>query len=437
MSSLFDTEFQSIESMLGEPERSSYYSNPNNYVNSTWLKNQLRTVFKSKEKYSYYLRSGEALMSEVTALEFSLESFMKSVEGYAKINAVASKIIKSDRFRTLSSSSQDAVRGLLKHSSENYKFLMGGDANMSLEELAGQKGTESRGIKRVFEIIVQAIKRVIVAIANFFKGIFVHIRSFFRKFTYAAMQKNFAIAVQAAKANPNLAVTINKYHKSGYSSKLSKFLQEIPKKSADIQKNYTEIIKMVTEFANKKSNFLDNAMFQAKLKTAGMCVNNTAHSLMAAGVKVTNGKISMDKVAQMNTLIFGNAKGVGKMTVKAQTFLKHVQSAGLDKINMDQVLNTISKGMTDLQAKVTEANKAYERVKANMLAQKSGIMRGILQFCQSSFQQSLAICRLAIEFYKIASGVLYQTYAATVRAVVSIAKGKAKATAPAKGGKKK
>ena len=438
MSSLFDTEFQSIESMLGEPERSSYYSNPNNYVNSTWLKNQLKTLFRSKEKYSYYLKCGDALMNEVTALTFSLETFMRSVEGYAKINATASKIIKSNGFRNLSTESQNAVRGLLRHSAENYKYLVGGDANMSTEELAGQKATESKGIKRVFEIIGQAIKRVILAIANFFKGIFIHIRSFFRKFTYSAMQKNFAIAVQAAKQNPNMTVTLNKYSKSGYSKGLAKFLQEIPKKSADIQKNYNDIIKMVTEFANKKTNVIDAAIFQTKLKACGMCVNNVSRSLLAAKIKVTsNGKLQLDKTAQINALIFDGAKGVGKMTVKASAFLKDVQSAGLDKINMDQVLNTISKGMTDLQAKVTEANKAFDKVKANMMAQKNGFVRGLLQFCQSSFQQSLGVCRLAIEFYKISSGVLYQTYVATVKAVVTIAKGGSKTPAPAKGGKKK
>ena len=435
--SIFDNEIQSIESMFGEVEHSSYYSNPNNYINSTWLKTKIKEVFKTKEKPSYYLLCAESLMSEVNALTFSLESHVRNIEACAKINDMASNIIKSSQYQNLSEESKDAIRRLASESFRDYKVLIAGDESMSKEEFLGQTAGQSKGIKRIFEIIGQAIKRVILAIANFFKGIFVQIRSYFRKFTYSAMQKNFAAAVQAAKANPQMKITMRNYSKSGFSSGLAKFLQEIPKKSADIQKNYTTVIKSVTEFAGKKANIIDNVAFQTKLKAITMCVDNTAKSMMAAGIQMDkNGRLKYEKTMQMNKLIYGTEKGVGQMVVNANTFLKQVQSAGLDKINMDQVLNAISKGMTDLQSKVTEASKAYDMVKRNMLAQKNGIVRGLLQFAQSSFQHSLSVCKIAIEFYKLASGVLYKAYAQTVKAVVTIAKGGAKNVPAAKGGKK-
>ena len=438
--SVFNNEIQSLESMFGEPDRTQYYSNPENYINSTWLKRKIKEVFNSRESVNYYLLAGESLMGEVEALTFSLESHVRNIEAYAKINATASEIAKSSVFNRLSLESQSAIKQLLNHSMNEYKILVAGeDSYLSKEEFLGQTAKESRGIKRIFEIIGQAIKRVILAIANFFKGIFVKIRSFFRKFTYAAMQKYFAAAVQAAKANPKMQVSLTKYSKSGFSSGLAKFLQEIPKKSADIQKNYTTIIKNVSEFANKKANIIDHAVFQTKLKAITMCVDNTAKSMLAANIKVTkSGKLELEKATQLNMLIYGTQKGIGKMTVNAKTFLAQVQKAGLDKINMDQVLNTISKGMTDLQAKVTEANKAFDMVKNNMLATKNGFVRGLLQFAQSSFQHSLSVCRIAIEFYKISSGAIYQAYSQTVRAVVSIAKGGSQVkTPPAKGKKKK
>lgn len=438
--SLFDTKFQTIDAMFGEESHSSYYSNPNNYINSTWLKTQLKELFKSKEKYSYYLKCGDVLMGEANALTFSIESHCRTIEAFYSINKLCSDVMKNDEFSSLSKESQNAIKKLLSHSAEQYKWAIVQDYDgMSTEQFAGQKAGESKGIKRVFELIGQAIKKIILAIANFFKGIFVHIRSFFRKFTYSAMQKYFAAAVQAAKANPQLTVTLPKYSKSGFSKNLAKFLQEVPKKTADIQKNYTEIIKMVNEFANKKgTGIIDSAVFQSKLTVAGRCVEGTAKSLLNSGVKINkNGQASMEMTSQMNKLIFGSETGVGKMAVKAAVFLKQVQAAGLDKINMDQVLNAISKGMTDLQAKTTEANKAFDKVKANVAAQSNGVVRGLLQFCQAGFQNSLAICRMAIGFYKLASGVLYQAYKATVTAVVKIAKsgGKVQPTPAAKGGK--
>lgn len=399
------------------PSDNNYSLNKNSYISSKGVKTGLKAIFNSRESANFYIALGNSFMNQIDADEFSIESFLNNSLYQKSMIETIDKIKATENYKNLSSKEKNSLEELYYKSSENYNEMYGMEAGLMSPKLGEIDKKIMKGANVVFTTISSIIKKLILAISSFFKGIFQKLRGFFRKFTHKAMLKYFEEAEKVAKANPSLKVTV-----AGLISKnFSKFLKGVPQAAAKLNQKYDSAVKKVKEYTAKSShNIFAKLNMAAQMTIFKTIANGAAQDLHSVGINVgKDGGAGLEIAGAANQIIFGVSKPLSR-TVSAKEYLSACKAAGIDKENVDALLNQISKAMTDLQSKVTETDTVVKQASNNLGTSEPRIT----SFINNAFRETLNISKLAIKFYNISGSTLYKAYSNAVSTVVRIAKNK-------------